>query len=248
MMERSLDAARANAILNDPDVFRFVSENGNALDVTKQIAEKRNFLFLGEHGLTLYLSILPGIFEVHSAALKNGRGSWMLSFAQRSLDAIFTQSDAQEVMTRVPKGNVAATALTKACGFVHEFDSMHECLFDGQKVTPGTWRLSIHDWVKRSRYFAEVGAWMHHRLGEEAAKLGIKESPHAPDEHHDRVAGAALSMLRAGQLAKGLLYYDRWAVLARHAIVTLASADPVAVKMDIGVLRLKGDDIEVTRE
>jgi hypothetical protein len=248
LIERSTDIARANAILNDPDVLPFVSEKSGAIDIAKQIENPANVLYLGEYGLTLYLNLMPGTYEVHSAALKKGRGSWMLAFAQRSLDAIFVQTPAWEVLTRVPHGNVAALALTKACGFVHEFDAMNECLYNGAKVTPGIWRLSIHDWVKRSSFFEDMGDWFHSRLGQEAHRLGIAEQAHPENEHHNRIAGASLAMARAGQALKATYFYDRWSALSRHSMISLICADPPTFKMDIGVLRLRGDDIEVTRE
>jgi hypothetical protein len=248
-MERSFDAERANEILNDPEVRPFVTESpGCPLDVTKQVADRNNFLYLGENGLTLYVYLMPGTYEVHSACLKSGRGSWMKKFARDSLDAIFSQSLAWEVCTRIPKGNLAALTLSKSCGFQFEFDSLNPCVFNGQSVIPATWRLSLHDWVKKSDYFLEVGEWLHSRLAEEAKKLGIEAPPHEEDDHHNRVAGASLAMARAGNATKALYHYSRWAVLARHASISLASADPVVFQMDIGFLRLKGDDIEVTRE
>ena len=246
---RATDAARANEILNDPSVRPFIAETPDGpIDISAQAADPNNYLLVGEYGLALFRPVILGSYEVHSASLRAGRGEWTLQFARACLDWMFSRSNAWEILTRVPAGHLPALALTKACGYVWEFESPNPCLFRGRKVGAATWRLSIHDWVARSAHFLEIGEWLHKRLAEEATKLGVKEPPHPDEAHHSRVAGAALEMARHGQVLKSVFYYSRWSALARHGSVSLVSVDPPVLKMDIGFLHLRGDDIEVTRD
>jgi hypothetical protein len=243
------DAAEVNRIANHPGVRPYIDSTGDgAVDLTKVCADPHNFVFVGEHGYAVFASVMIGSYEVHSASAPEGRGAWTLSFAKSCLDAIFTQSTAWEVLTRIPTGNVPASALARSCGYREEFAGMSDVVYAGQIFPVKVWRLSVHDWVARSERFLTVGEWLHRRLHEEAERLGIDDPPHAPNEYHSRVAGAALDMARAGNAIKATFLYARWSALARHGSVSLVSADPPMLRMDIGLLRLKGDDIEVVRD
>lgn len=248
LVERATDAARANAILNHPVVYPYVAERPGPIDLSRQAANPDNYLLVGDSACALFAPVIVGTYEVHSASLPEARGAHTLAFARACLDWMFTRTTAWEIVTRIPRGHLPAAALAKACGYTWEYDSPNPCCFMGRNVVATVWRLGVHDWVSRSRFALERGQWLHRRMGEEAARLGVKEPQHEDNDHHSRVTGAAIEMARQGHPLKGVLFYSRWSILARHATVQLVSVSPPVLKMDLGLMSFRGDDIEVARD
>ncbi len=245
-MRREFTAERINKILNDPAVRPWVADASlGVVDISKQVENPDNVLLMGVFGGVLLLNILPGVFECHSQALPDGRGPWMKGFVTAALEWFFTRTNGWEITTRVPHGHLAARALTKMFPFRYEFTREKECSFLGRMVDVDIYRMSIHDWVEGSEWAQERGEWVHERMAAEAKRLGITTPAHEDDPQHNRIVGAAIEMARHGQVVKAILFYNRWSYLARHAPISLVSQDPPAVRMDIGVLRLDGDDIRI---
>lgn len=246
-VRREFTADRINKILNDPGVRPWVADADlGELDISKQVENRDNILLMGALGGCLLLYVMPGVFEVHSQCMPEGRGAWMKGFVTAALDWFFTHTNGWEITTRVPHGHLAAHALTKMFPFRHEFRREKECRFLGRLVDVDIYRMSIHDWAETSAWAEKRGEWFHGRLNEDAARLGVTAPPHEDDPQHNRIVGAALEMARNGQVIKSVLFYSRWAYMARHAIIEMVSEDPPAVKMDLGIIRFRGNDIEVS--
>lgn len=245
-IRREVKADRINAILNHPVVRPDIADMAlGEIDVSGQIAVPENIFLLGEYGACLFFNVSPGIFEVHSACLPEGRGPWMKAFVECVLKWMFTRSNCWEIVTRVPREHLGAKALTVGAGFRLEFSRDDQCVFRSKKMTVDIYRLNIHDWVEKSSWAQELGEIFHSQLHAEADRLKIKAPAHDDDPQHNRIAGASVEMARHGQVIKSVILYCRWAFLARHAPIGLISETPPILKMDIGILHIKPKGIEV---
>lgn len=253
MIERHTTAAWLNTVINHAAVRPWVAPGDERIDLTEAVSDARNILLMGEHGGCLFIEIGPGIYEVHTQVLPAGRGAWTRALSEACAHYLFTRTPAYEIVTRVPEGHVAAKAGALAQGFRHEFTREKEYLFRGALADIHIYGLRIQDWAARAPGMVEDGQWLHRRMYEEMARLGIDEPTHADDENHNRYAGVTLAMARGGQLVKAVLFYNRWVSLARHfrdgkpAHIALVSTDPPVIRFDLGLMRLAGDDIEVIR-
>lgn len=233
MIEVQTSAAFANQVLNHPTVRPDVADPGDGtIDVSSIVTNPAHRVLGGEHGITVWLKYYDGCWEVHTAILPEGRGKWAREFAEASLRHMFAATDCVEAITRVPQGHVAAKALTLACGFHEHFVTPAECRFRGEKVPAVIYILSLQDWALRQPVLAKTGAEFHLWMNEQLRG----GEPHAMDDAHNRVVGAALDMVRAGHHRKGVIWYNRWAISARHPQVVLIEESPVRIRFDAGIL------------
>jgi hypothetical protein len=243
MLTQTKDASFFNRVLNHPAVRPDVADLGEGvLDVSAIVAKDSSILLTGEHGGCILYRYYEGCYEVHTAVLPSGRGRWAKELAEAVLHFMFTQTDCIEVITRVPQGHIAAKALTEAVGFHHHFTTLPECLFRSEKVPCHVYLLILMDWAMRAPGLEERGAQFHAWLNKQVTK-GI---PHDEDPAHNRVVGCALDMMMAGQIKKALIWYDRWALAARHPMISLVGENPPQVRFDAGILTFAEDGIRFT--
>lgn len=239
MIERDYTADRINAIVNDPAVRPWVADvAAGPIDMTAEVANPANVCLVGRYGAFFCFKFWDGLYECHSQMLPDGRGKWAFDFARAGARYMFTATDCAEILTRIPEGHVAATALARAMGFSLQFTTLPECLFRSRRVPCAIHSLSLQDWVRRSGGLEERGADFHDWLNTQC-----HGTPHEPDADHNRIVGAALSMIEAGQVRKGVLFYNRYAFAARHQPIVLLGEDPPRIKFDAGVLTMKNGEI-----
>lgn len=243
---RDYDARSLNQVLNHPDVRPFVADEADGvLDLTKAVENQRNILLMGRWGGCFCLYLQPGVYEVHTQILPDGRGPWALDFVRAGTRWMFTRVDCYEIITRVPERHTAAKALARQAGMMHEFTRPLGCRWQGVKQDLEVYSFRIQDWMAQDEKLCSRGAEFHRMLNAEALRLGIIETPHANDPDHDRIVGAVWDLALGGRIRQGVMLYNRWAVVARQKPIALVSEDPVTIAMDIGRLRLAGDGIEV---
>lgn len=248
-VRRETTAERINAILNNEVVRPWVADaSDGVLDVTPKVSDQNNFLLMGEgnFGAVFFLKLMPGIYEAHTQVVPEARGGWTKQLTEACVHWMFTRTDAYEILTRVPEGHIAARAAALQQGLRYEFTRPDECRFRGRLVDVHVHSFRVQDWIPVAPNLIERGQWFHIRLNEEARRLGIKTPAHTDDENHNRYVGASLEMCENGQAVKGVILYNRWAIVSRHKPVRLLTEDPVSICMDIGVLRLVDGDIEVS--
>jgi hypothetical protein len=244
MIEIQTSADFANQILNHPAVRPDVADPAEGpIDIAPIVSNPAHLVLGGEYGVTVWLKYYEGCWEVHTAILPEGRGEWAKKFAEASLQHMFTATDCVEVVTRVPQGHLPARTLTLSCGFHEHFVTPPECLFRGGRVSATIYILSLQDWAMRNPVMLETGAAFHKWMNS-VLKGG---EPHLPDEAHNRVVGSAIEMVRAGQHRKGVIWYNRWAVAARHAQIALIEEKPVRIKFDAGILTFAEDTFSIER-
>jgi hypothetical protein len=245
-LERQADAHLANRIVNDPSIYPWVKGYAiGRLDLTAAIANKANVALFGEHGGMVFHHLMSGIYEAHTSVVEAGRGEWALRMARAALHWMFTRTDAVEIMTRAPRGNLGALTIARAVGATREFVNKHGWVVDGDPVPTAIYGLRIQDWTRTAPGLTERGAWFHRRLEDELRKLKKTEDVHEDDETHDRYVGMACEMMLAGQPMKGQIFYNRWALMAGYRPIQVMSASPLTVDIRSAMICVRGDDFWV---
>lgn len=245
---RERDAGRINQILNNPAVRPWIAKGDDAVDIHAAVADERNFALLGQWGACMCFMLQPGIYEVHTQVLPEGRGQWTNDLTASCARWMFTRTDSYEVLTRVPRGHVAAKAAALGQGMRYEFTRHNECVFRGRTVDVDIYALSIQAWVSGCDEMVEIGRKFHDRLHDEAVRIGIENRAHEDDENHNRYVGAAVEMMRYGRVGKALSWYNRWASVCRHEPITVLQMSPPIVRIDHGlILTFRDGEMEVTR-
>lgn len=247
---REFDARNINTLINHPDVRADVADLGDGvLDISAPVANKANVLLMGEWGGCFCYCLQPGLYEVHTQALPEGRGRWVLDFVRAGMHWMFVNTDAVEIMTRVPRSHAAAKAVTLAAGMRYEFSRDPGVKFRGVVQPVDIYSIRIQDWIStHPEALADRGEWLHQRMLQEARRLGVSDPPHDDDDSHNVYVGATYEMAAAGQMRKAVIFYNRWAIAARQKTIALVSEDPPAIRMDLGIMRFRDGDVEVVRE
>lgn len=249
MIKRHFTADCLNLVVNDPSVYEWVKGTTEGpLDLTPIVANQDNILLMGEYGGVLFIKHQPGIYEAHTQVLPAGRGKWTVDMVNEALTYMFTRTDCVDIMTRIPKGNLAARALAKAINGTFEFHSDNSWWKDGKLIPSDIFSLRIQDWMAKAPGLEHYGHKFHDKLEVEYKKLGKDRGPnHGDDPIHDRYVGAASLMIRNGQPVKGMVFYNRWAVMAGYVPIVVASLDPVVIDIQESLLAVENNDFYVLR-
>lgn len=242
-ISRQTEAAHVNSILNHPEVLPWVSGGYKGpLDMTESLSRDGVVALYGEHGGQVYNCLMPSLWEAHSAFTPKGRGEYAIEVTRQTLHWMFTRTDACEIVTRCPEGNAPAKALAKIIGGQLQFTRKQGWVMNGKPVSADIYSLRVDDWMRTAPGLVEKGQWFHKRLEEEMAKQGITEPPHEDDETHDRYVGAACEMIFGGQPLKGVILYNRAAVMGGYHPIQIINADPLAIDIGTTIIVMRGDD------
>src|SRR5215469_10096412 len=185
-LERHWSAHRLNEILNDPIIRPWIADAAEGVvDLTASVENRKNVLLMGEHGGCMFFQQQPGIYEVHTQVLPGGRGAWTAAMTKAAVHWMFTETPAFEIVTRVPRGHIAAKAAAQRRGMVFEFTRDDHCRFRGTNVPVDIYSLTIQDWIRTADECEARGRWFHARLAQEARRIGIEAQPHAEDRNHN---------------------------------------------------------------
>ena len=236
MIRRTLEARFLNEVANHPDVREGLGGAG-PLDLTAIVSDPSNVALETEHGGWVLVRHEPGVYELHTLFLKEGRGLAHFTAGSEGLAYMFAATDAREIVTRVPDFNCAAKMSSRAFHFRERF-RRENAWTDARGETCGiSYRvLDIDTWCAHSAPALRAGEWFHEKI--EAAKVAFSSSlpDHPEDKAHDRAAGAAVLMIKAGNLGKGVWFYNRWARLAGYAPITVLSQTPAIIDVGVGVI------------
>lgn len=228
VITRHFEATQVNAVLNHPAVHPWVCGNiTGPLDIGPALADRRNILLMGEHGGILFHHLQAGLYEAHTQVVPEGRGEWCLAMTEAALRWMFTRTDCIEVVTRVPKGNLAARALTKAAGLTFQFTNPHGWALAGKVVSADVFGLTIQDWIRRAPGLVERGRDARVNLEREARSVFIGFA----DDANDRQLGAAFGMISGGQPEKGVVFFNRWAAMTDQPKFKMLGRKPLAFDM-----------------
>lgn len=240
MIRRTLDPAFLNTIVNHPEVRPFMAPGDGEIDLAPVISNPANFALVTEGGGFVLHCHEPGIYEVHSQFLPEHRGGHAVKAMREGFDYMFTRTDCTRVVTQVPDNNPAAKGFARLARFRPMFRREQGLL--GPTEYMG---LGIEEWAQDNHSLEADGEWFHAQL-EDAKKANGSALPvHDHDPAHERAVGGAVRMIRAGNAAKGVGFYNRWARLAGYAPITLISARPPVIDVVDAVVSLRDNEMEI---
>lgn len=236
MIRRTFDPAFLNSVANHPEVRPWVGPGTDPIDLTATITNADNFALVTDGGGFVLHCHEPGIYEVHSQFLPEGRQHTRKAM-QAGFDYMFTRTDCEKIVSQVPDNNRAAQALAKAARFRTMFHRQDGLLGPTQYVG-----LTIDEWAQDNADLEADGEWFHDTL--EAAKkdYGSSRPVHAHDPAHERAVGAAVRMFKAGNAQKAIGFYNRWARLAGYEPIYLISTQPLVINVIDAIVGLNKDN------
>lgn len=235
MIRRTFDPSFLNTVANHPEVLPFIGGNGAAVDLTALISNRANIAIEADHGGWILTRLEPGIYELHTMFLPEGRGKLYFTEARDALRYVFVETDATEIVTKCPDSNRSAAAAANIAGFKEKF-RREKAWADGSGISYRS--LTIEDWRQKDAEVLRAGRWFHERLDDL-----INHAAHDEDEAHDRAVGSAVLMARAGALPKGIAFYNRWARFAGYVEAQLLG--PNIVDFAEAIIEVKGQDMAV---
>lgn len=245
-LRRTLDASFLNSVANDPGVRPWLGcvELGCAdgtIDLTLAVSDPANVALVCDAGGFLLTNAGAGEYEVHSMFLPAGRGRMTVPAMRAGFEYMFTRTDCQRIVTKVPDDNAAAAGLARLGGFREEF--RRDSVWNSRGVSYRS--ISLENWAMSSADLEVHGEWFHKHL--EAAKLAAGSSleSHAHDPAHERAVGATVLMARSGQGLKGVKFYNRWASLAGYQSIDMLSEKPAILDVRDAIIEVRGGDMEV---
>ncbi len=245
---RQFNATRLNDVVNHPAVYPWVHGTiEGPLDFTPMISKDSPHInLMGEFGGCVFVRHQAGLYEVHTHILPAGRGEWAKEAVTECVHYIFTCTDAVEIWTRVPKGNYAARALVKAMGGTLQFRADRGWVIDGETVYADIFSMMIQDWMRITPSLAQWGEWFQRKLDAEYRRLGLEGREFDADESHNKYIGAAVEMIRHGQIQKGVVFYNRWALMSSCQPMTLINVDPVMLHIGEALVELHGSNFFIS--
>lgn len=242
-IRRIFDAAIVNRIMNHPEVRPLLGGDGaSEIDIQNLLNDPSNIALHRDGFAAVFLSVLPGVYEVHTQALPEARAAnSVYASAVAMLHWVFTRSGAYEIVTRVPDDNVAARKLAEAMGFRFQYRLKNGWIVNGSVEPCDVLSLNLNDWLATATGLVEKGEEFHDAVNAAFAEAGIERAEHPSDELHDRFAGAAYEMVRQGQFVKAVVSYNRWAVMAGYRPIALISADPLIIHIGDAAVAMGAD-------
>lgn len=232
-VRRTFDPAFLNIVVNHPAV-RPSLEGDGVLDVSHQVSSPDNFALTSESGGFLLIRHEPGRYEVHSQFLP-GHATHPIRAMQAAQEWMFTRTDCQSIVSKIPDANRAAKGFAIAGGLRPIFRR------DGVEYV----ELTLMDWAMRTRALDAHGERFHDLLQAAKIEAGSILPAHPHDAAHERAVGAALLMIERGQCGKGVAFYNRWARQAGYAEIGLISDSPPTVDAVDAVVGLGNNGLEV---
>lgn len=246
MLERHFTAEHINEIVNHPSIYPFIRGNHTGpFDLGNVTSNPDNVCLVGEYGCVLFIKHQPGIYEFHTNVLPQARGELMMMGSQFAFNWMFTQTDAFELLTKCPHGNIPAKAGARATGCSLRFTTRPIWPAETKMVPVDVYSMIIQEWVKSANHLVAIGNSFHKSLDIEYNRLGINLSVHEEDDVHDRYVGATIEMMRFGQIGKAVNFYNRWASLSNYKKIGVISVDPLIIDIDECKLKIKKDSFEV---
>jgi hypothetical protein len=240
-MTRTFDAAFMNTVLNHPEVHPWTGYDGT-IDITLIAENVNNYVLVNAFGGFIAYNLSPGVYEVHSMFLPEGRGKQLLQFSKECLEYMFTRTDCHTLVTQLPDNNASAISLATMVGFQPYFRR------ENTPRGPTAYaRYTLDEWVQDTESLETEGEWFHSNLRSCKECLGSELPDHDHDPSHERAVGAAVKMIKAGNAFKAIDYYNNWAKLAGYAPVELLSFNPVVVDVVDAIVEIRDGQMEVLK-
>ena len=239
-MRRSLHAYALNEIAAHPEVRPWLG-GSHSIDLTDIVASPDNFAFLtdDDKGAYLYHKKAPGLYEVHTLSLPDGRGRQMLQARSASLREMFIKTDAVEIVTLVPDGNRGAEVWARHAGFREVFRRAKAFDLMGEMVGVSYQSLTYAAWAMTDMANQREGDAFHKAIHM------VTADDHGEDSMHDGMVGATLEGCLNNNAEKAIALYNRWAVHAGYEQVSVVTLRPLVLDLRSCIVQLDPDGLQV---
>lgn len=237
MIRRTMDATLLNAVMNDPSVRPHVVADDGLVDVASLVEDPNNYALVTEFGGFLLIRHEPGVYEVHTQFLPEGRGKYAVQAMREGFRYMFIHTDCLEIITKVCEDNPAADSFAKLAGFRQRF--ARDNAWNGKSMSYRV--ITIDEWTTRDPATKKAGKAFHDRLEKEKIRKGSVLPVHDEDTAHDQYVGASFLMMRE-QPVKAVWFYNKWARFSGYATIDLLSDKPVVVDVRDAIIEF-GDDL-----
>jgi hypothetical protein len=208
-MRRTFDPTRLNEIANRPTVRPLLRGNG-ALDFSPYAAETEHFLFESELGGYLMIRVFDNTYEGHTIYDRTPGSALNAARTGREVvDYMFLHTNATVLLGKIPCDNDPSLKLAHLLGF------RQQCLREGYAYL----NLPLDRWVGACSTTAVRGrAFLEH--------LGLPQ-----DDYFSRQMGAAIGMINAGNVEKGVDTWNRQAVFALADPINIVTLNPLVLEI-----------------
>lgn len=230
---------------NNPNVRPLLGGEGE-IDLSGVVANPANFTFTSEIGgiilIRLYGDDYSAAYEAHSIFRPYSSPRRVLGIMRQVIDYMFTETDCALICTKVADNNPGAAWLAEKGHFVRE---AHRKDAWAPGVGTSYMKLPLDRWPDLCSTATEQGRAFHALL--EAAKRveGSILPDHPEDAAHDAAVGASILMIKAGNVVKGINFYNKWASFAGYGAIALISEQPVVVDVRDAIVGLVNGRLEV---
>lgn len=236
-MQRTFSAVLFNDVANRPHVRPTMGGSGE-IDLTHVINLPGNFAYTDGLGGFFFQRLFDGYYEVHTIYDPNEtfrRPKALVHGAKAVVERMFLETDAVELATKVLPHSEGASWLSDIVGFSESWTK------EGVSYR----NLTLDAWARSCSTLEHRGRVFHEQL--EAAKnaANSKLPTHHDDAVHDRMVGVAIAMVTAGNVAKGVDTYNKWAMFAGYAPVMMISAQPPVIDVVDAVVGFHNGEMEI---
>lgn len=210
--------------------------------ITAAVENVANYSFLaGDAGGYLYICKAQGLYEVHTIGTPDGGRDFVRTMAKARTDTLrfmFLETDAHEIVTIVPKPNIAAMNWATHAGF--RVDFLREKAFDlmGDMVDAFYLSLPYGNWVLTDPANRREGERFHAFIHQ------YTPDDHGDDEVHDSWVGATLDGAQRGNAVKCITLYNRWAVRAGYEPLRVLTMNPLCIDIGSAIVQITADGLD----
>jgi hypothetical protein len=245
ILSRTVDAEVFNRVANHPGIRPGLGNGAKPLDFTAALKNLANFGFIGPNGGFIVIHLEPGRYELHTLFDPGCRGSLALKCAAEVFRFLFVETDCTELVTRVPANLKHADFMARRAGFRPLFHLDHGWIdAAGQAIGLQAFSLTLDEWRTQDPTLVAEGEAFHELLRQ--AGDGEPLHPHE-DADHERAAGMASLMARAGNHKKAVQSYGRWAVLSNYRPIQLLSLSPAVYDVGNALVMARNGSLEVLK-
>jgi len=154
VLKRSYDVNRINYILNHPDVFDYVSYDGqDFLDLTDCVKDDSNIILMSKNGFFFFrkLEDEEHSFEAHQQFLKSGRGKEAHDSAIKAVVYIFSNTPCTSIYSTIPKEYRHAKLIALMAGFRIIGETTEPLKKNGVNREADILRITFEEWDSRRK-------------------------------------------------------------------------------------------------
>lgn len=212
-MKRVFNADFINQLLTDRSIIKGAKLEG--ISDLSQLVTTNNVVLTYESGAFLLINKGAAVYEVHTMALKEGRGNVLRENIVLAMEYMFFQTDCERLITTAYKDNSASVALSEE--YFHP---------KGQNEDAYYYELNYTDWITRCDLASDEGEKFHEQV----------TVNHPQDHTHDFHVGGAILLLKNGNVGKGVTLYNEWAKMSGYDVINILNVTPLI--MQIGEMKL----------